>query len=469
MFMDYDKFDSLFYPNSIAMVGVKEGTNAAIMMRILIDGGFKGKIYPVNLSGGEVLGRKVYASVRDIPEAVDYAFLQVPARSTKQIIKDCAAKGVKLTAMFSGGLGEGEEGEGNELKQELVSIAQQGRLRLLGPNCMGFYCPAARVAFCTKSPKETGPVGVLCQSGGNSVQFVRTATHNSINFSKIVSYGNAADINETDLLEYFTLDPATKIIVAYIEGVKDGRRFFQVVRAACQAKPVIILKGGQCEASAAAAQSHTGSLAGSRQIWDSLFKQVGAIQAYSIDECLDIASALSLMKRPAGRKAAMLGFGGGTTVLAADDCYRAGLLLPPLPDTIKDELKKFVQVTGSIFTNPVDFNMLYVSPEKVARAVEVVGNWPGIDLLMLQLKIESTHETLIEQNLLYPLTEAFIKAVKKVDKPVVMVIHAIHSAETYKGFLKAQKMCINAGIPCYSSIQRMLNAIDKAIKFYEIR
>lgn len=467
--MDYKKFDSLFHPSSIAMVGMTDEPNGALMMSILLDEGFQGKVYPVNLRGGEVLGHEAYTSVKDIPGSVDYAFLRVPAKAAIQVIKDCAAKGVKLAALFSGGFGEGDDGGDNGLKQELLSAAHQGGVRLLGPNCIGFYCPAARVAFCTKSPKKTGPVGVLCQSGGNSVQFLRTATHNSIHFSKIVSYGNAADINESDLLEYFTHDPDTRVIIAYIEGVKDGRRFFQVLKAASQAKPVIILKGGQSQAGAAAAQSHTGSLAGTKQVWDSLFKQVGAIQAYSIEECLDIASALVLMKRPAGRKVALMGFGGGTTVLAADDCYRAGLILPPLSETIKDELKKFMPVTGNIFTNPIDFNLLYIQPDKVAQAVKVVGSWAGIDLLILQLKLESTHETLIEQNLLYPLARSFIEAAKQVDKPVALVVHAIHSAESYQGFLKVQQMCIKASIPCYPSIPSTLNALDKMVKYYESR
>ena len=467
--MDYAKFDSLFHPSSIAMVGMTDDPNGALMMEILLGEGFKGQVYPVNLRGGKVLGIDAYTSIKDIPDPVDYAFLRVPAKAAIQVIKDCAAKGVKLAALFSGGFGEGEEAGDNELKQNLLNIAHQGGVRLLGPNCIGFYCPAARVAFCTRSPKETGPVGVLCQSGGNSVQFLRSATRNGIRFSKIISYGNAADINETDLLEYFAHDPETRVIIAYIEGIKNGRRFFQALKTASHAKPVIMLKGGQSEAGAAAALSHTGSLAGTKQVWDSLFKQVGAIQAYSIDECLDIASALLLIKHPASRKVAIMGFGGGTAVLAADDCYRAGLLLPPLPETIKNELKKFMPVTGNIFTNPVDFNLLYIHPEKVAQAVKVVGSWSGIDLLILHLKVESTHATLIEQGLLEPLAEAFIGAAKQVDKPVALVVHAIHSAESYQGFLKVQQMCLEAGIPCYLSIQHTLNAIDKLVKYYETR
>jgi len=467
--VDYNKFDSLFHPSSIAMVGVSADISGAFMMRILLEYGFRGKVYPVNLSGREVLGLKAYTSVKDIPGPVDYAFLQVPARAAIQVIRDCAAKGVKLATLFSAGFSEGDKEGGIELEQELVSIARQGGVRMLGPNCMGFYCPSARVTFGACSPKESGPVGALCQSGGNSIQMMRAAVQNGIRFSKIISYGNAADINESDLLEYFAHDPETKVIIAYVEGVKDGRRFFQALKAAAQAKPVIMLKGGQSEAGAAAAFSHTGSLAGTKQIWDSLFKQAGAIQAYSIDECFDIALALLLMKPPHSRSTAVIGYGGGATILAADDCYRAELVLPPLPQTIRDELKKFMPVTGNIFINPVDFTLLYLSPEKMAQTVRMVGSWPGVDLLILQLRVELTDATLVEQKLLEPLTEAFIDAAKEVNKPTALVVRSAYSVESYQGFLKVQQMCFKAGLPCYPSVQRAASAIDKLIRYHQTR
>jgi acyl-CoA synthetase (NDP forming) len=467
MVVDYSKFDSLFHPSSIAMVGASSDHGGAFMMDIMLEYGFRGKVYPVNLRGGEVLGLKAYLSIKDIPEPVDYAFLQVPARAAIQVIRDCAAKGVKLAALFSAGFGEGDKERGTELEQELVSIARQGGVRLLGPNCMGFYCPAARVTFC--SPRESGTVGALCQSGGNSIQLVRSAVQRGIRFSKIISYGNAADINEADLLEYFAEDPETKVIIAYVEGVKDGRRFFQALKAAAQAKPVIMLKGGQSEAGAAAAFSHTGSLAGARKIWDSLLKQAGTIQAYSIEECLDIALALLLMKPPHSRSATVIGYGGGATVLAADDCYRAELFLPPLPQTIKDELKKVIPVTGNILINPVDFTLLYLSPEKMAQIVRIVGSWPGVDLLILHLRVELTDTGLVEQKLLEPLAEAFIGAAKEVNKPTALVVHAVYSVESYQGFLKVQQMCFDAGLPCYPSIQRAASAIDKIIRYHQTK
>ena len=309
------------------MVGASPNPANSFMLNIIQKHGFRGKIYPVNSSGSDVLGLKAYTSVVEIPDTVDYAYLQVPAKATVQVIQDCAAKKVKLATIFTAGFGESEIEGGSSLEHEVMNVAIKGGVRLLGPNCMGFYCPTAQVAYAYEFPQESGPVGVLCQSGGNCMQLVRAAAHRGIRFSKVVSYGNAADINESDLLEYFGEDQESKIIIAYIEGVKKGRRFAEVLRSAAKVKPVIILKGGRNEGGALAALSHTGSLAGSVKVWDSLLKQANTLQVHSIDECVDIALALLLMEPPASRNTAIIGLGGGATVLAADDCYDAGLAL----------------------------------------------------------------------------------------------------------------------------------------------
>lgn len=201
---------------------------------------------------------------------------------------------------------------------------------------------------------------------------MRAAAHRGIHFSKVVSYGNAVDINESDLLEYFEEDQETEIIIAYIEGVKEGRRFTEVLRSAAKVKPVIVLKGGRNEGGAVAALSHTGSLAGSVKVWDSLLKQANTLQVHSIDECVDVALALLLMKPPASRNTVIIGLGGGAAVLAADDCYDAGLALPPLPEEIKRELREVTREAGKIFKNPVDLSDMYSFPDQVANSIKLV-------------------------------------------------------------------------------------------------
>jgi acyl-CoA synthetase (NDP forming) len=288
-------------------------------------------------------------------------------------------------------------------------------------------------------------------------------------FSKVISYGNAIDLNEAELMEYFAQDPETKVVIAYIEGVKEGRRFYQALRAAAQAKPVIVFKGGQTAAGAVAALSHTGSLAGSKELWESLVRQAGAIQAYNIDECVDIALACLLMKLPGGRRAAVIGNGGGASVQAADDCYRAGLVLPTIPDDIRGELKKFIPVAGNIFRNPLDIGGIFDKPREIAHTVTAVGKWTGVDLLILNTGIGLAGDYMVELNFLQPAAEAFISAAKEVDKPAAVVVHAVYSVKAYQGFFQVRQMCAEAGIPFYPSIQQAANSIDKVIRYHEGR
>jgi acyl-CoA synthetase (NDP forming) len=437
-------------------------------MEVIVEHGFPGNVYPVNHRGGEVLGHKAYTSVRDIPGPVDYAFLQVPAKATIEVIRDCGVKGVKLAAFFTAGFGESEIKGGSELEQELLRVARQGGVRLLGPNCMGFYCPAARLSFAYNLPQESGPVGALCQSGGHSGHLVRAGAQRGIRFSKVISYGNAIDLNEAELLEYFAEDPETKIIIVYIEGVRQGVRFFQALRTATRAKPVIVFKGGRQEAGVQAALSHTGSLAGSAEVWDSLLKQAGAIQAYTIDECVDIALAFRFMVPPRSRRTAVIGGGGGATVQAADECSSAGLILPPLPNEIKDELKKFLPVAGNIFKNPVDMSGVH-SFQTIAQSIKLVGDWSEVDLIITHIGVEIGPDAMMKKNLLEPVADVFIRATKEVGKPAALVAYAFYTAPACLGILKVQQMCCEAGLPFYPSIQRAANAIDKLIRYYHAR
>jgi acyl-CoA synthetase (NDP forming) len=469
--MDYNEFDSLFYPNSIAVVGASPvpGNAGATMLSMMLNHGFPGKLYPVNRSARDVLGLKAYSSIKEIPGPVDYALLQVPAEKAIDAISDCSDKGVKFVSLLAAGFGESEDKTGKELEQDLAKAACQRGIRFLGPNCMGFYCPKSHVTFGNGFPRESGPVGVMCQSGGNSVQLVRSGTPRGIRFSKIISFGNAADINEAELMEYFARDPDTKLIIAYIEGVRDGQRFFRALKDATLSKPVIVLKGGQSDTGCATIQSHTGSLAGSNHIWSSLLKQTGAIQAYNIDECIDIASACLFLKRPASRKIAVMGFGGAASVQAADDCCRAGLILPLIADPIKQELQKFIPTAGNIFRNPLDVTRIYFDPVKLGQAATILGGWSDIDILLLHIRVELTDASMVEAKTLEPTVQGFIDAARETGKPTVLAIYSVYSDSSYQGYLKAQQMCMEAGITCYPSVYRAANAIGKTLKYYKKR
>jgi len=381
--------DQIFQPRSVAVVGVSSDPfkpyGQMLLVPILQSGFDKERIYPINPKGGETLGLKVYPSVKDVPGPLDYVITTINARLTAQLMEDCVAKGVKAVSLFTAGFSETGTEEGRQLEAELVKIARQGGVRIIGPNCMGIYCPSGRLSFAFDFPHEKGQVGFISQSGGNSFYFVRAAVNRGIRFSKAVSYGNACDINETDLLEYLSHDPETKVITVYVEGTRDGVRFFRVLREAAKAKPVIVLKGGVTEGGSRATATHTGSLAGSSAHWDALLKQSGAIRVYDLDEMVDVAVSLLYMRAPKGRNVAVIGIGGGASVQATDDCERAGLYLPALAEDIRGQLLTFIPEQGSMFRNPIDAQIGAMDPEGFARTIRIVASWDKIDVVIAHI------------------------------------------------------------------------------------
>jgi acyl-CoA synthetase (NDP forming) len=217
------------------------------------------------------------AAKSNLPGPVDYVVSCVPAWQTPELLEDCRASGVKVVQLYMAGFSETGQGEGIELQKQLVEMARRGRLRLIGPNCMGVYCPSSGMSFSLDFPREPGNIGLLCQSGGNAIYLIRSGAARGLRFSKAISYGNACDLNECDILEYLADDPETKVIAAYLEGTTDGRRLADVLAEAASAKPVVIYKGGYTEAGSRAAASHTGAMAGSQAIWDGVIRQAGAI------------------------------------------------------------------------------------------------------------------------------------------------------------------------------------------------
>ena len=242
--------ESLFSPASIALVGVSPNPSDMSYCWFfdpLLEFEFEGRIYPVNPKGGKICGLEFYPSIEAIPGPIDHVISCIPAPLTPQLMEHCVAKEVKLVTLFTAGFSETGEVDKMSLEDSLIQIARRGGVRVLGPNCMGIYCPRSRISFCSGFPKESGTAGFISQSGGNAFNFVDIGAARGLRFSKVISYGNACDLDETEFLQYLAHDPETEIIAIYIEGVKDGRRFITGLREAVAAKPVIVFKGGKTE------------------------------------------------------------------------------------------------------------------------------------------------------------------------------------------------------------------------------
>jgi len=461
----------VFYPRSVAVVGA---TNDPMKfgygyMKGIIDLGFKGKLYPINPKRDEVLGIKAYPSVRDAPRPVDYVISNIPAPRVPQMTEDCVASGAKVLQLFTAGFSETGEEDGIRLEREMVDIARRGNLRIIGPNCVGVYCPKSGLVFnTTELIKESGPVAFISQSGGNAFELTNAAALRGIRFSKVVSYGNACDLNETDFLEYLAHDPDTEIITAYIEGVKNGPAFITALREATKRKPVIMLKGGRTDSGTRAVASHTGSLAGATPIWDALCRQMGVIQVDNLDQLADLLLAFLHLPVPKGGNVGVVGVGGGASVQAADDCAAAGLVVPPLPLETRSELKKFTPEAGCSISNPVD-SILVFSPDDFSKTVEIVVNSPEIDLLILHIGLDFSAVQFGGAKMLEGVVDGVIRAGKGTDKPMAICLRTAGSLPAWEAFLELQEKCLKAGFPVYPTVERAALAVGRFLKYHHSR
>ncbi|WP_297458209.1 acetate--CoA ligase alpha subunit [Thermococcus sp.] len=350
--------EALFRPKSVAVIGASEkpGKIGYAIMKNLVEYGYEGKIYPVNIKGVEIrIGNRVfksYRSILDVPDEVDMAVIVVPAKFVPQVVEEAGKKGVKVLPIISSGFGElGPEGK--KVEEELVKTAHKYGMRILGPNIFGVvYTPEKLNATFGPTDVLPGPLALISQSGALGIALMGWTILEKVGLSAVVSVGNKSDIDDADLLEFFREDDNTKAILIYMEGVKDGRRFMEVAKNVSKIKPIVVIKAGRSERGAKAAASHTGSLAGSDKIYDAAFKQAGIIRAYTIEEAFDYARALSNLPEPAGENLVIITNGGGIGVMATDAAEESGLHLYDNLEDLK-AFSKYMPPFGS-YKNPID-------------------------------------------------------------------------------------------------------------------
>jgi acyl-CoA synthetase (NDP forming) len=477
--------DYIFHPRSVAVAGVSPpvGPGAAFagvglgFLQALKETGFQ-PLYALNPKYQDVEGVPCFASVRDIEGPVDYVVSSVPARAVSGLVDDCIAKGVKVIHFFTAGFSETGEEEMAELETEIVTRATDAGIRVLGPNCMGLYVPAARLSFSAGFPQEPGPIGFLSQSGGNAIDLVATSAVRGVRYSKVISYGNATDINEGELLEYLAEDPETEIIAAYIEGVRDGRRFVRALRRAAAAKPVVILKGGRTAAGTRAVMSHTASLAGSAEVFQALCRQANAVLVPSVEELADALVAFRFMSGlgPEGRTSlrgpgvAVVGGGGGFSVFAADEIDEAGLKCPVLPEATQKALQEFTPAAGTSLRNPVDTMAMY-EPGKLERTLTLVGQAENIDAVLFHTSFSWGSGRRASQafggqgpaEYMAAMVDQMVKARGAAGVPIAISLRPPLDVEGMERTVLFQEKCWQAGFPIFPSIPRAATAMARVL------
>ncbi|MEV6238476.1 acetate--CoA ligase family protein [Lentzea sp. NPDC051838] len=340
-------------PAAVAVIGAsnEEGKIGNSVMKNLVNGGFGGEIYPINPKADEVLDRKAFASIADVPGDVDVAVFAIPAKFVPAALEEVGKKGVAGAIMIPSGFGE----TGNiELQNEIVEIARKHGVRILGPNIYGYYYTPENLSatFCTPYDVKGG-VALSSQSGGIGMAILGFSRSAGMGVSAIVGVGNKADIDEDDLLTFFEQDPNTQLVAMHLEDLKDGRSFAETAKRVSEKKPVVVLKAGRTDQGAKAASSHTGALAGNDRVYDDILKQSGVIRAPGLNDLLEYARGIPLLATPKGENVVIITGAGGSGVLLSDACVDNGLSLMTIPDDLDAAFRKFIPPFGAA-GNPVD-------------------------------------------------------------------------------------------------------------------
>ncbi len=340
-------------PRSVAVIGASdaEGKIGNSVMKNLINGGYRGEIYPINPKADEILGKKAYKSVLDIPGEVDLAVFAVPAKFCASAMEEVGQKGIPGTVMIPSGFAEVGE---KALQDELLAVARKHNVRIMGPNIYGFYYTPANLCatFCTPYDVK-GKVALSSQSGGVGMSIIGFSRSTKMGVSAIVGLGNKSDLDEDDLLTYFEQDDNTQVMAMHAEDLKDGRSFAEVAQRVSKTKPVVMLKAGRTQLGARAAASHTGALAGNDKIYDDVLRQSGVIRAKSLNDLLQFARGLPILPTPKGEDIVIITGAGGSGVLLSDACVDNDLSLMKFPDDLDTAFKKYIPPFGAS-GNPVD-------------------------------------------------------------------------------------------------------------------
>ncbi|HHO76119.1 MAG TPA: hypothetical protein ENN05_06780 [Deltaproteobacteria bacterium] len=443
--------------------------------------GFEGGIYPVNPKGGEFNGRKIYKNINEIPAEIDFAIIAVPAEYVPAALEECRVADVAGVEILSAGFSEAGTDKGRELEEEIKKISARG-IRVVGPNCFGIYCPASGLTLLPGPDlsRQSGPVAFISQSGGMSIDFAHIGKWMGVTFSKVISFGNGADLRETELLEYLGDDPETKVIAMYIEGVKDGRAFFEVLKTVAAKKPVIINKGGLSQAGSRAVESHTASMGGSRVIWESLLRQAGAVQVDDLWELAHTCLAFSLLPQKVYKGITIAGGGGALGVSGCDVAERHGLFLPLLTEDIRDAIMAVLPRPGSSANNPIDAANPFVQPDAYREVFLSSAKNEQVDaqiLIQLIYHYKSMAEAMgvaVKDIIPYnELSDVLSSVIDITDKPIMLVLpgikQGIDSLDIEEVVRVARGVFLDKNIPVFDDLNSALKALSHVSRYYSRR
>ncbi len=441
--------EKFFRPKSVAIIGASKHPNKVghVILWNFIRG-FKGKIYPVNPTHDEVLGLKCYKRVTDIPGHVDLAVIAIPARFVPEALKDCGKKGIKHVIIVSGGFSEIGR---TDLEDEVKGVAKKYGIRIIGPNCIGVFDAYSQVdtlfmpRYRLERPRKGG-ISFISQSGAVGSAILDWAAARGFGFSKFVSYGNACDVDEVDLLNYMEKDRSTRVIGMYIEGTRRGRELYNSLRRITRKKPVIVIKGGKTSAGSKAASSHTGALAGSARVWDAMLKQSGAIIADDIRRMFNYSRLLAEQPLPKGKRVGIITNGGGFGVIASDALESHGLILADLKKETISEIKKHVP-EYAVVKNPVDL-VGDADAHRYEVALDALLKDENVDIILVLILFQTAG---VQSEII----DIIASKSDKKEKPIIAFSAGGDFTSVH------MRMLEKVGVPVFDSLEEASDAIEK--------
>jgi acetyl coenzyme A synthetase (ADP forming)-like protein len=449
-------FDAFFKPKSVAVVGASRdpGKLGYAVLDNLANGGYPGRIYPINPKADEILGQKAYPSVLDVEGEIDLAVIVIPYKFVPDVLRECGQKKIPAVVVISAGFREAGM-EGVEREHELISIAKEYGIRLIGPNCLGVidtFTPL-NASFAAGTPPQ-GPMAFMSQSGALGTAILDWSLGGHLGFSKFVSLGNKADVSEIDLLQAWVDDQDTRVILAYSEGLPDGQEFIRVARQVTKKKPVVAVKSGVTQAGSRAVSSHTGSLAGSEQAYQAAFRQAGVLRAGSIEELFDLALAFAYQPLPKGDHIAIVTNAGGPGILATDALERSGMELARLANETIRRLEERLPDAASA-ANPVDV-LGDALADRYEFALDVVSGDPNVDGVLVILTPQAMTQI-----------EATAEVIGKVAAMVEMPVVACFMGES--SIAGGLKILQKHGVPNYPFPERAVTALRAMVDYLQVR
>lgn len=480
-----NRFTPLFYPKSVAIIGASNDARkwGFGVLHNIIRAKFAGKIYPINRREKLVCGLQAYPSIKETPEAVDLAIITIPPEAVPETLSECVGKGVKAVVVITAGFGEVGVQE-KKLQDKIARIAEEGNLLMIGPNCQGVMCSHSLL-----SPQIygvfplPGPFSMVSQSGNVGGSLLQWSKYQNTGFSKFVSSGNEATTSCEDLIEYFGEDTDTGVILCYLEGVGDGRRFLEVSQRATRRKPLILLKGGKTRAGARAVSSHTGKMSGSDEVFAAVCRQAGVIQVNDLQELFDLGMAFARQPLPRGNRVGIVTVGGGWGVLAADTCLEQGLEVVPLPAPTRAKLDEILPPRWS-HNNPVDLAAAQ-GRDTLSKCLTILLSCPEIDgVIQIGVGMGTQFKEHMDDSPFFPVeireklcnradendrktAESILNAMKEYRKPVTICSDNVGS------YYEQSNMAIRAlreqGIMVYSTPERAVRAMAALARYSDYR